>query len=430
MDVASLSLLLVAVIVGVALVELVIRRTDVGAGLVLGLLVVQETSLVDLSLRGGPVNVFPGDLLFVVLTAGAVARLIRAERTTAAQRLLLAFAVVLAWSLLRGVEAFGLPAAINEGRKYLGFLGSALYFSTVEPRRDLFDRISRQWVWAAGALATLTLARWAANAAGLTGGLFGDGGSLRVIPAAEALVVGQVALMTLPALRDPDARWRRFIAPVLLVFVLILQHRTVWIIVAGGLAFLLYRERAFTVQVMAGFAVCLVVLAALSLTVFDEESPITDQLATSATSTGTFEWRVAGWQALLTESGPESIDERAMGLPFGGGWARNVEGRTVDVSPHNFFVETYLRLGLAGVGLLLGLYVLVTTRSKQPSVPRPEGGLASRNVLVTVVGVQLLYYMTYTPNEAQAMLLGLGCAAAAARMDGLGSSSAPTRTSA
>jgi hypothetical protein len=88
-------------------------------------------------------------------------------------------------------------------------------------------------------------------------------------------------------------------------------------------------------------------------------------------------------------------------------------GGVVDVSPHNFYVESYLRIGILGLGTLLLLYwvALRGPRDKHRVVLQAPGQL-SHNVLQTVVGVQLLYYLSYSPGMTQAMLLGLGCAAA------------------
>jgi hypothetical protein len=346
-----------------------------------------------------------------VLAAASAARLLRAGRPSAPQKVLLAFAVVLAWSVVRGADVNGINAAVNEARKYLTFTAATLYFSTVEPRREVFDRIARMWLWAAFALAGLTLLRWVANAAGVTGGLFGSGTSMRVIPSAAALVLAQGALLGLPALRDWREGWLRYITPTLVVFALLLQHRTVWVITAGAALYLLFRAGALEPRVLGALSAGLAVFAVLALTLFnDVDDGVAAQLQSSATTTNTFEWRVAGWQVLIEDAGPEGI-EVVTGSPFGGGWERVLDGNVVDVSPHNFYLETYLRMGFAGVVGLLALYALALRGARRTSA---LDGFLARDVLTAMVVMQLGYYITYTPNGAQAILLGLACAAATA----------------
>jgi hypothetical protein len=412
-DIELLALLVLGLVAGVAATELVIRRSDAGAALVLGYLVANEADLIDVAFNIGALNVYDSDLLRVVIVAAAAARLLRLGRLTPAQWVLLGFGLVLLWSVYRGVEANGVAAAVNEARKYITFTAVTLYFSTVEPRQEVVDRLLRMVLWAAAALAALTLLRWGANAAGVTGGILGDGSSMRVIPSDSALIVACGALVALPALRRSWPGWIRYATPVLLVFVVLLQHRTVWVVTAAAFLYLLSRTGRLDPRVVGGLASALVVFAVLVFTVFDAvEEGIAEQLSTAATQTNTFEWRVAGWHALLTDAGPQTGPETVTGRPFGGGWERRVDGNRVDVSPHNFYIETYLRMGLAGV---LGLITLYTLALRSPRRGTFGGdGLASRDLFVTLAGAQLIYYITYTPDGAQAMLLGLACAVATA----------------
>jgi O-antigen ligase len=413
--------LIAAAAAGLALLELVIRRTDVGAALTLLLMFVLELELWDLSIDLSGVRIGPSDLLVVVLLTAAVARLLRIDRLTPAQRLLLLFGVLVVWAIVRGAAAFGIPPTVNEARKFLVFLASALYFSTAEVRPQLLDRIIRMWIALAVGLCALTLFRWTLDVSALTGGSNEGGGSLRVIPAAGALFIAQAALLAFPMVADRSRPLLRWLAPVLLAFVVLLQHRTVWVIAAVGVLYLLFRERALAGRALTVLAVAVALLAGLVFTVFAEhDDDIGDQLSQSAQSTATFEWRVDGWMALVAEGGPEGVDEVLTGQPFGGGWERTMaNGNVVDVSPHSFYVEPYLRVGAVGLGALLLLYAVALRRT----AAKPSGGddgaghprLVNANVLHTVIAVQLLFFITYTPDAVQALLLGLGLAVPAAQ---------------
>jgi O-antigen ligase len=412
--VSIVGLLAFGAVAGVALLELVIRRSDVGAAIVLGLIVVYETGLIELAVEIGAVRVQAADLLFVLLLAAATARLLRVERLTTAQRLLIAIGIITLWALARGVGPFGAPAAINEARKFLWFTGVALYFATVESRRDLLDRMVRMWLVTAAVLAGFAMLRWVGNAAGLAGGFFGADADLRVLPADMALLISQAALLSFPYLIERTAGWRRFLAPAFLVLVLLLQHRTVWIVTAAGVLLLFHRERAIARRALVALAAMLMLLSALVFTVFDDpELQLTEQLATSAQSTATFEWRLEGWRSLLVDSGPEDLQEVLVGKPFGGGWARTLpNGRVIDanITPHNFYLESVLRIGVLGLFLLVAVYALALRRTNASRRSWSPEGLLSPTVLFVMIAVQLIYFLTYSPDLAQAMLLGLGAA--------------------
>jgi hypothetical protein len=412
----SLAVLGVGALLGLVLVEVVIRRSDVGAALILAVLVLGEvTPHIDLSLLTSPVRVGPNDLVVVVLLTAAVARLLRARRLAPVHWMLIAFLALVVWSIARGAGPHGIPAAVAEGRKYLQFTSALLYFSTVEFRHDLFGRIGRLWLVFTAVLCSITVARWVGNAAGMTSGFFAGYSNVRVIPAAMTLTLAQGAILAFPLLLQRDRLLLRFVTPTLFAFVLLLQHRTVWIAAAAGTFYLLWRERALAKRALTVLAVALGILSALSFTVFDDENnQISEQLATSAQSTGTFEWRYEGWVALFRDSGPRDAEEQLTGLPFGTGWTRVLSpGRVVDVSPHNFYIETFLRTGALGVALLLAVYLLslrATTNGSRDNFPL--GLLLTPTTLHVTVAMQLIYFITYSPDFAQAMLLGLAASIA------------------
>lgn len=413
-------LLLLAGAAGVAIVELLIRRTDVGAGMVLGLLVWQVgfSGLVNLDVLVGPMRVSPQDILLVLLSTASIARLLRLERLNTPQRLLIVIILLAAWSLTRGISIFGIQTAVNEARRPLRFLVTALYFSTVEPRRDLLNRLGWIWLSATSALVIIVLARWAGGAAGLSNYFFtGSEGPVRVIHSDEALILAQSALIALPLFLDRTRNLTRYITPALLPLVVVLQHRTVWLATLAGTMYVLHRERAVAQRVLVVLMGAAVVFLLLVNTVFGNVSEVSEQLSDSAQRTNTFEWRVAGWMALLDQAGPESPAEVAVGRPYGSGWERrlSVAGNTVTVSPHNFYLETFLRSGVLGLTTLLALYAFALRATlRRTGAKRPDLILFSPNLLHVVVAMQLIYYSTYAADTAQGMLLGVTCAAAAA----------------
>lgn len=413
-ELTMVAALLIGLVAATILVEASIRRSDVGVGLVVALAIVEELEGPDLTLVVGPATFLPRDAILGVLLVAVVARLLRAGHVTRFQRLWMAFGGVVTWSLVRGAQANGYPGALNEGRKFLIFFVVALYFATVETHPRLWERIGKLWLLGGVALAGLSIVRWIGNSAGLTGVVFGDGYDLRVVAASRALIIAQAGLVALPLLQRPEFGRLRWLSPPLLMVVVLLQHRTVWVITLLSVLYIVVRERSLSRQFLAALSVAVLLISALMFTVFDgEEQEIIDELAVSAQSTGTFEWRVDGWMALLRDAGPEGPLEIAAGRPFGGGWERTFNGMTISVSPHSFYVEPYLRLGLVGLGLMLLLYARALHRT---APARGDGGGVppplSTSMLHVLLAGQLLYYVTYTPDAGQAMVLGLAYAAA------------------
>lgn len=414
MTLLNLAGLAVAGLVGLAVVEASIRRSSVGAVLVLAAFLL-ETYLwhVELAIFLGPFRISLNDVVFVILITATAARLLRLQRLTTPQRLLMLFSALIVWSLVRGALTISLTDSVNNARSFLGFMAAALYFSTVEARRDLLDRIGTLWLGAALALAFLVLLRWAAYVAGISSGILGQQTSLRVIAASTTLILAQGALIALPWLLDQRRGFLRLVGPTLLVFVVLLQHRTVWVVTIVGVIYLLWRERALNQRMLAGLLASAAVFFVLVVTVFQgQDDEIAEQLSESAQDTRTFEWRVQGWTAIMRDSGPEGPTEWLVGRPMGSGWDRVLpNGWFVDVSPHNYYIEALLRVGVIGLATILAVYA-IALRGTADAHPDHgfEPGLLTPNVLHVVIAVQLVYFIPYSPDMAQAMLLGLGCA--------------------
>jgi O-antigen ligase len=187
---------------------------------------------------------------------------------------------------------------------------------------------------------------------------------------------------------------------VLLLFVVLLQHRTVWVVtvamvMVGFVLSTVTRKRGSLPAAMAVLSVSLVVLM-YQLGAF---GTIGNAIATSfeevRRSNSTLEWRLAGWQQLL----PRSTAEWLSGVPFGSGYDRVVGGSLVTVGPHNYYVHLLLRLGLLSLVLLIGWYVLTWRRLSSK-------GPWDVTLRVLMAG-QLIFFVTYSASPEQGVLLGL-----------------------
>lgn len=400
-DIMSAFMLLSAIIGGllfIVLVEGVIRKTPVAAGLIL-IYFVLDSAGVELPFIGaGGITVYISDLLSIILIIGATARLLRARRLTTGQYILLAIAALIVLSLLRGVMAYGIQRSVNEARSWIAFASAAVYFSTVGPAASVRSRIGRLWLWSGVVLAALAVVRWAVLAAGVPlGGIFvnGDGDSLRVLVSDPAAFIALSFFIVAPALRNPGQKTYRRIAVGLLAVAVLLQHRSVWVAIVLGLFVLMRRDPRLGRRFAIALVTAVIVGGTLVLTVFNNQP---EELSSTATNAQTFGWRVEGWRQLILEDGPSEPVEIISGKPFGYGWDRRVGGVLVaDASPHSFWVEALLRLGVAGVAALIFCYGRpILTRLRRP--PHPIGpSLLNDDVLVCLLVVQAVYGFAYNP---------------------------------
>ncbi|MFD5948324.1 O-antigen ligase family protein [Streptomyces collinus] len=391
-------------------------------------------------------SVLPSDLLAACAVLVAGARLLRRGVPPRAELLLvLAVMCLIGWSLQRGVGAFGLTSAANDARVYFWqFFASALYVATAPLHPGRARAVVRLWLVSAAAYAALSLAGWLDT--GLhsvvdVGTLSGDVYDPRPVPARSALVLAQSVVLLLCSWggnssasartaqygpggdrrgrrgRPDGSRWKILPALLCLVFVVLLQHRTVWAtaLVMAVVWWALVPSRAGQRLVSAAAALvslCVVTLTFAAGMFGGVGSVLADSFAETQDEDSTFAWRVHGWQELM--DGPKTLAEWLFGSPFGSGYDRWVGGVVISVSPHDYYLHLVLRLGVVGLLTLLAAYFLVWRRLGGDGNGTP--------VLRLMVVSHLVLFVSYSPFPEQGVLLGLCLwqlrADAAGRSDG------------
>lgn len=410
-----LLLVLAAAIVaafGIALLDLTIRRAEVGTALVFLSAIVQAAFLYEdvPSVRLGGIRVGVTDLVAVIVLAAAVARCLRLRYFSRHQYWLIMLGSLLLVSLMLGIAGHG-QAAVSDSRQYLFFIGVALYMATFRPTADFYDRISRIWLMAAALMVLLACARWLRVFAGIDLGvpaeINGVDTAVRVLDGPYAFFLAGPLLLTVPFwLRRGQARWVRWLGAVLLVVVIALDRRTVWLAILVGVAVLLLRGRRLRAR-----GVALVVAASIvTVLVFAGDVLGRDQSPPgTVSSTGSVTWRIEGWSDLV-DSWSESPVNWLIGEPFGSGFARTVDGSKIDAHPHNFYIETMIRAGLGGLIALLALTVGLLRRLWRVQVGGV--GLFDPGVLAPLLAMQLIWYITWVPGLEQGIVTGIAIAVA------------------
>ena len=412
---SALLLGLVAVIVagfGLALLDVTIRRAEVGAAAVFLSAIVQAAFLYNdvPSFRLGGMRIGVTDMVAVIVLAAAVARCLRLRHLSRHQHWLIMLGVLLLVSLMLGIASHG-QSAISDSRQYLFFVGAALYMATFRPTADLYDRIGRIWLMAAVLMVLLACVRWLQVFAGIdlgvTAEINGVDTKIRVLDGPYTFFLAGPLILTVPFwLRRGQARWVRWLGVVLLVVLIALDRRTVWLAIFVGLAVLLLRGRRLkprAVALVVAASIVIVLVFAGDVLARDQSPPGT------VTSTGSVTWRIEGWSDLVA-SWSESPVNWLVGQPFGSGFARTVEGTDFDSYPHNFYIETMIRAGLGGLIALIALTVGLLRRLWRVSVGGV--GLFDPSVLAPLLAMQLIWYLTWVPGLEQGIVTGIAIAVA------------------
>lgn len=407
------------------------QHCNTAIGLLLGVQVWTIAVDGEIPLFNVGVNIHPSDLLAACAMLVAGARLLRRRVPPRAELLLvLAVMLLIAWSTQRGVGAWGLPTAANDARVYFWqVFASALYVATAPLHAGRARAVVRLWLVSAAAYAALSLVGWLNTGLHSVVDAVTVGGEVhdpRPVPARSALVLAQSAVLLLcpwgdrssdPATtaenspgrerrgrkgRSDDGLGKILPALLCLVFVVLLQHRTVWAatIVMAVVWWALIPARAgqrLASSAAAVLSLCVVALTFAAGLFGVVGSVLADSFAETQGANSTFSWRVLGWQELMDR--PKSLAEWLLGSPFGSGYDRWIEGVTISVSPHDYYLHVVLRLGVFGLLMLLALYLLVWRRLGR-------GGNGTRALRVVVVS-QLVLFVSYSPFPEQGVLLGL-----------------------
>jgi O-antigen ligase len=261
----------------------------------------------------------------------------------------------------------------------------------------------------------LVFLRWLAVFGGISLGVpaekYGADAAIRVIDGPFTFFLAHAFVLTIPAwLRGDRDRWIRWTSVPLLLFVLLLNRRTVWLAILVGVAVLMLRDRR-----LGRRALLLVTLGAVMTAMAfvwlgglqGGSEPV------GKTGSGNLSWRIQGWSELVDSWSRHSTDW-AVGQPVGAGFAREIEGNLEASHPHNFYIEIMIRTGLAGLVALIALTAGLMRALWR--APARDVGLLGPGVLPALLAMQLVWFLTWVPGSEQGIVTGLAIAAVAAHV--------------
>lgn len=269
---------------------------------------------------------------------------------------------------------------------------------------------------AAHLLIVLAVFRWIAYATGNAGGEWFDPGTpLRVLGSSPTLVI---AVAMLPGLAmwmgfESPEKWMKYSAPFMLLAVLVLGHRTVWVVVfiCLGTGWLLAGKDKKANR--SGLLIPLMVggLFLATLFILLPESKLTQEfhrgVAETQKENSTFAWRLDSWTALIKDWASGSPNIWLFGKPFGAGYRRfiEVQGMETNVQAHSHYVTLLVRGGILVLLAYVAVQSITLWRLLKNTATSDQG--ISKFTLVLFVVANIIYAITYSPDFMQAFFLGL-----------------------
>ena len=361
------SVAALAALVGFALAVAWVRRSPpVGLWLIgLTLISLWEVPNPPAILQLSGISVYPSDVITTVFFVVGVLELTQLRVNLGGLfALWVLFGLLIAVSLLRGVGEFGPGTAFSESRTIVYFFFAMTWALALRPDRLKLHTFSLALGWALVLVCLYHGVRYgigsAASSISLDDGVTQSGRPLSGSQTVALLLCAATAKCGSGKVRS------QFPAVSSLVFLgglVLAQHRSVWtagLLGVGAVAIWsgrsLARKRAIVPLIVGAW-----------LLLFGWTSGILSgsEYVESAADTGTFAWRTASWQELISRSISNGLAVVIGGQPFGTGNLRQLStGAWTAVSAHNWYVEIFLRLGIVGVITLAAVLVVALAKSR------------------------------------------------------------------
>lgn len=349
----------------------------------------------------GQISVYLMDILSVFLILTALIRFFYKRRIQTLSILVIFLGVLLLVSFLRGLIRNGLEIALNDFRLYLYFYATLFFTISLTYSPKLLRKLV-SWVGVVGwTLLAIAFIRWILVGLGMVSSLnwlSSSGSMVRVLSGAPTLFLLQTLIIYRYTRKQSwKIPYSKLIPCFFLPTILILQHRTVWVILAFTILLAIFLKRKVGL-----FFIVIIVISMLVITFFGWGNYSLNNLSGTVLDFKNFNWRILGWRALLNPERYKNITDYFIGQPLGTGYLRYIVGwLETSTAPHNFYVQTFLNIGGLGLVTLLAIYYFVIK-----SLWSKLSNEISRGFILLLV-TQLVFYISYSPNYEQGIILGL-----------------------
>lgn len=389
------------------------RRWEMAAAYLLFAIIEQQFGL-DMGVRLLNYTVSPMDFLSGCAVTAAGLRLLGRGRMDMVEMLWFLVFLSLLFAFVHGVQSFGFQSATISYRRFFYVSAAITYMLSFPWGEKDINRLIGMWGIAAAILALIAISDWlGVFASPMTENqiLINAFDTQRVLPASSAFILAQAGLIGLATWSRPGGgSHQRLLSILFLVVMGLLYHRTVWVATFAGIsAILLLQPRA-----VARLGVPLVIGLLLTLALWTFQTGLGDtSLAASMkaaisepfTEDSSYNWRVEGWQILVSRALSDGIATITMGAGFGVGYARQMGWALVEYSPHNFYLEIFLNAGLLGLGLWCLATLETGVRIARGGIHVP--GRLDRTGAMALLTAIAFYNIPYTLSSEQGLLIGM-----------------------
>lgn len=325
----------------------------------------------------GKIHINPLDLLYFCLLPAGIIRLRFQELKLSTLNVLVGgYLLLFGLSAVRGLAAFDITTVGTEGRGLIGEVLALIYFTTIPHDRKIVKKVVIAQIVFSTALVLIACLHYAGFPIGGTVGVTNgqqviEGGIDRGVPAGAAASIELSMLFAASwVVYRNHSRWLHWLIGVFVAAVVVLQHRTVWVmfVVTLAAAFLIdARITRYLSKIGGAVAIlaCIVLFSFIGL-----RTQLVGELQDSATNTNTLQWRIEGWERSFSDD--QSPLTVLIGFPIGSGYLRldSAASGYIDAQPHNEIVNQYLRVGVFGTILL----ILFTVRPIYIYFREPDSG--------------------------------------------------------
>jgi len=403
----EMPFLVAALIAVVALGVLFSRSASAAIWALVGVVIVTHTIVpsVDLHVTQGGITLYALDVVAGLMFAIGVARFFARPGPRGVALPLAVLFALFTIHVARGITSLGFQAAVNGSRTWLYVLGPLVFALSARPRwtRDSFIPL----IVGASALASFALFQIARN--GLHGAnefieIRGELTDARPVSAEGALLIVQCLLIVAAGRFARSTRWLLAIGLMGLA-VLLLQHRTIWIValLAAAIAYIRWARVAIFVNERAAAAAAAAILfvAPVVVALTASSSAFADSVRSATGQNSTLEWRTQSWTALIEAN--NSTEARLFGLPAGYSTERRIGEGIATESAHSVYVESLLSFGVLGPLIVAWLWISIVRRRGSAAAVL---GISSV-VVALIVASQALFGITYGLGPFQGLLLGM-----------------------
>jgi O-antigen ligase len=346
-----------------------------------------------------------------LLFAGIIRTIQRRHERNTSRRIALLYVAIFAFSLVRGSLIHGFAHTARLSSLFVAFLIACLYFLTASYDSESVRKYLRIYLYYGMALTLVAVLAYAGMKIGTVAWAHNDPEIIaeaqgRSLPSGCALTIAFCFFLSLAESRYRNSSvFYKWLPAVFLGMAIFLRHRSVWVVLAAGIASYFFVDRGLFRRLIPIAALAVFFAAAYALIAGIGIQSTAAQISSDSSNEGTLLFRMAMWETLLTES--QTVPGVLFGKDLGGGYMQYsvMQHEYIDIPPHNEYLTQFLSVGIAGVVLILAFTIYPLKRFWKLSSTDMEAVEPSASAWVAIIIGIVVYSIPYQPEtDAYALL--------------------------